>query len=57
MAKYHVTVWEVWVRTTTIEAVSEEDAVRLVTQGEGEGEDDSFEYSRVLDSEAVALDE
>ena len=49
MNEYLVSVPEVWVQVVLIEAESEEDALQLVKQGNGENLEDQFEYSHTLD--------
>ena len=49
MDKYRVTVKEIWYQNYLVEANSAEEAKELVSQGGGEIEDDTMEYSHMDD--------
>lgn len=47
--KYSVWVAEVWYQRVDIEAENREEAIKLVQQGDGDYEDDDFDYSHTVD--------
>lgn len=49
MAKFIVTIQEVWTQLVEVEASSEEEAIDKVVDGEGYYIDNALEYSHTLD--------
>ena len=57
MKKFVVYVQEVWVQPRVIEAKNEEDAHRRVMKGEGEIQENDFEYSDTIAEETWNVEE
>lgn len=57
MKKYIVNIREVHLQPIEIEAESPEEAIRLVQDGDGEGDYTNGEYSHTLDSDTWTVEE
>ena len=55
--RYIVRRYERWIQGVWINAESKEEAIRLVAEGEGEDDQDLFEYSDTLDPDNWTADE
>ncbi len=56
MPKFHVHIREVHVSTREIEAESAEEALRIIVDGEEDGEEVMCEYSHTLDPDTWTLE-
>lgn len=57
MKIYRVFVKEVWVQAFDIEAESKEEAIKLITEGDGDIVQDELDYSHSLDPDTWTVEE
>lgn len=57
MKTYRVFVKEVWVQAFDIEAESKEEAIKLITEGDGDIVQDELDYSHSLDPDTWTVEE